>query len=75
MRDPLVGATISLPFIVGVVGVSAAHAEGPPTSEEQALTQLMVPWAPLAEESLSAASTLGEVWRTGDSEGRQTWWC
>jgi len=39
MRGLLVGATIFLAFIVGVVGASAAHAEGPPTSEEEAPTQ------------------------------------
>jgi hypothetical protein len=42
MRGLLLGATIVLALIVGLVGASAAHAEGPQTTEEEALTQLVL---------------------------------
>jgi len=61
MQGLLLGATIVLVFIVGVLAASAAHAEGPRTTEEEALTQLMLARAPLAAEPLSAASTSGSV--------------
>ena len=46
MRGLLVGATISLAFIVGVVGASAAHAEGPSTSEESSRPNWRWPRSP-----------------------------
>jgi hypothetical protein len=61
MRGLLLGATIVLALIVGVVGASAAHAEGPPTTEDKALNELMLAGAPLAVEPVSAASTPGPV--------------
>jgi len=59
MRGLLLGATIVLALIVGLVGAGAAHAQGPPTTEGEALTQLMLAGAPLAVEPLTAASTSG----------------
>jgi len=43
------------------VGANAAHAEGPQTTEQEALAQLVLAGAPLAVEPLAAASTSGPV--------------
>ncbi|MDP2950549.1 MAG: hypothetical protein Q8P22_13575 [Chloroflexota bacterium] len=59
MRGLLLGATIVLALIVGVVGASAAHAEGPQTTEDEAFNELVLAGAPLAPERVSAASTSG----------------
>jgi hypothetical protein len=59
MRGLLLGATVVLALIVAMLAATSAHAEGPETPESEALTELMLAGAPLAVESLSAASTSG----------------
>ena len=61
MRGLLLGATIVLALIVGVLAAGAAHAEGPETTEEEAFVQLVLAGAPLPVEPLSATPTSGPV--------------
>jgi hypothetical protein len=57
MRGLLLGATVVLALIVAMLAVTSAHAEGPETAENEALTELVLAGAPLAPEPVSAAST------------------
>ena len=63
MRGLLVGATTSLAFIVGVVGVSAAHAEGPRGHRARSLGRLPDDHRPPGARRRAARGVADGRWR------------
>ncbi|MFQ5880069.1 MAG: hypothetical protein ACE5IZ_07860, partial [Dehalococcoidia bacterium] len=58
MRGLLVGVTIAVALIVGVLAAAPVHAEGPETTEGEALAELVFAGAPLAAQPVAASTAV-----------------
>jgi len=67
MRGLLVGTTVVAVLIVGVLAARPAHAEGPDTTDRQALAELVFAGAPLTSQSVSAPASAADA--TASSAG------
>jgi len=57
MRGLLVGTTVAIALVVGLLAVRPVHAEEPDTTDRQALAELVFAGAPLAAQSVNAPTS------------------
>lgn len=57
MRGLLVGTTVAVALVVGVLAVAPVHAEKPDTTDRQALAELVFAGAPLTAQSVDASTS------------------